>query len=330
MNGFGKKFGAVATLCALFAVANPVDAYADGYNESSQTAFRYGANLAYGLSGNTPFVLGQWLPQLFGTLHYTWLEPLGMLPYGERLGRNPSYLRMDGGLELTPFYGGYSAGLGLRPFKINPSFELNFNYESYLYFKSNLEMVTSDVTGSGRIAETWNADYVLDNVGGEDAEFDYAQLFDFGLTMNYEFRGGSDLGFTMHYILSDVSTDFDGKSYDYKRNIPVFSRDFLIVVETFGRIPLDENFALLFENNFYRTGYLRSHNTVEKEALSYVKSMAGVHFSWNEGLQNLTLEVGGWNRIRKSFYDGSLAQQFLIQLEYQGYFSFPFHWNFAE
>lgn len=330
MIGFGKKLGALVPLCALLALVNPVESAADGFAESAQTGFRYGPNLAYGLGGNAPFVWGQWLPQLYGTLNYTWLEPLDMLPYGERLGRSPSYLRMNAGLELTPFYGGYSAGIGLLPFKINPSFELNFNYESYLYFKSNLEMVTSDVTGSGKIAETWNADYVVDNVGGEDAEFDYAQLFDFGLTVDYKFPGNSDLGFTLHYILSDVSTDFDGKSYDYKRNIPVFSRDFLIVIEAFGRLPLNENFALLYESNYYRTGYLRSHNTVQKESLSYAKSLAGIHFSWSQGFQNLTLEVGGWRRIEDSFYDGSLAQQFLIQLEYQGYFSFPFHRNFSE
>lgn len=330
MKGIGKKLGSIASLCAFFVAVNPADSLAEGYAESAMTSFRYGPNLAYGLVGNAPFVWGQWLPQLTGSLRYTWLEPLEMLPYGQRLERNPSYLRMDASLELSPFYGGYSAGLGLRPFKINPSFELNFNYESYLYFRSNLEMVTADVSGSGKIAETWNADYVIDNVGSRDAEFDYAQLFDFGLTVDYTFPKGASLGFTLHYILSDVSTDFDGKSYDYKRNIPVFSRDFLIVVETFARLPLSDHFALLYETDFFKTGYLRSDNTVEKESLSYGKALAGVHFFWNERYQNVTLEVGGWKRIDKNFYDGSLSQQFLIQLEYQGYFSFPIHGNLSK
>ena len=62
----------------------------------------------------------------------------------------------------------------------------------------------------------------------------------------------------------------------------------------------------------------------------YGKAMLGGHFFWNEGLQNIILEVGGWKRVEKRFYDGSLAQQFLVQLEYQGYFSFPFHRNFSK
>jgi len=330
MKGFSKKFGSAVLLSFIWAMVNPVAANADGFNESGQTGFRYGPNLSYGFLGNTPFVWGQWLPQAVSTLRYTWFEPLDMLPYGELLGRAPCYLRMDASLELSPFYGGYSAGVALRPFKTNPSFELSFNYESYLYFKSNLEMVTADVEGSGRIAESWNADYVVDNVWDASAEFDYSQLFDFGLIADYTFKGGSVAGFMLHYILSDVSTDYDGKSYDYRRNIPVFSRDFLIEVDLFARMPINENFALLYESSFYKTGYLRSNNTVQKESLSYGKALVGVHFSWFRGLHNLTLEVGGWNRLEKNFYDGSLSQQFLVQLEYQRYFSFPFHSNFSE
>lgn len=330
MKAFGKKIGAMVLVSALWTGLSPVAALADGFNESAQTGFRYGPNLLWSFTGNTPFVWGEWLPQAYAALRYTWLEPLDMLPYGERLGRSPSYLRMNGALELSPFYCGYSAGIAVRPLKINPSFEVSFKYESYLYLRSNLEMVTSDVEGSGKIAETWNADYIVDNVWSDEAEFDYSQLFDFGLSASFTFAGGSVAGAAIHYTLSDVSTDFDGKSYDFRRNIPVFSRDFLIEVDLFGRLPINQNFALLYESCYYRTGYLRSNNTVEKEALSYAKSMAGIHFSWKEGLQNVSLSVGGWRRIEKSFYDGSLAQQFLIQLEYQGYFSFPFHRNFTE
>lgn len=294
----------------------------------AQSGFRYGPNLAWTISGNTPFVWGQWLPQAYGSLHYTWLEPLDNLSYGDRLGRAPSYWRMDAAIEITPFYGGYLAGIGIRPFKTNLQLELNLTYESYLYFKSNLEMVTADVKGKGRIAETWNADYIVDNAFDEDAEFDYAQLVDMNASLTYAFPRGSILGLSMHYILSDISTEFNGKSYDYKRNIPVFSRDFLIEFENFGRIPLNQNFALLYETTYYRTGYLRSKNTVQKEALSYGKMLLGGHFSWSEGFQNISVKIGAWKRFKSRFYDGRLSQRFLFQLEYEGFFSFPFHRNY--
>lgn len=304
-----------------------VTIYARNFENGALAGFRYGPNLSWVISGNTPVVWGQWLPQGYGSLHYTWVEPLDTLSYGEKLGRTPSYWRMDGAVELTPFYGGYVLGMGIRPLATKLFIELNMTYESYLYFKSNLEMVTADVKGEGRIAETWNADYIVDNIYSEDAKFDYAQLIDMNVVFGYTFPRGSTLGFSVHYILSDISTDYDGKSYDYKRNIPVFSRDFLVVVENYGRWHINDNFALLYETSGYRTGYLRSKNTVQKEALSYAKVLIGGQFSWNKGMRSLTAEVGGWRRLKDRFYDGSFAQCVLLQVEYTGYFSFPFRKN---
>ncbi len=323
---FFKKFSA---FIVVFFTCN-VASLADGFNEIANYGFRYGPNLSWSLMGNAPFVWGQWLPQATGMLHYTWLEPLQDLAYGERLDVNPTYLRMDAALEVSPFYGGYLAGLGIRPFKTNPQLELNAVYESYVYFQSNLEMVTAEVEGEGRIAESWNADYITDNLYEGDDDINYMQLIDLAASLSYSFPKGSILGLKFHYVLSDISTDFEGKSYDYRRNIPVFSRDFIIVLEGYGRIPLNNNFAVLFESSFYKTGLLREKNTVQKESLSYGKAMLGTHFFWDDGLQNIILEVGGWSRTEKRFYNGSLAQQFLIQLEYQGYFSFPFHRNFSK
>lgn len=302
--------------------------FGGNFDHSSFFGFRYGPNLSWSLMGNTPFVWGQWLPQMEGLLDYVWLEPIGPLNYGEKVGHMPTYFKMAASLEVSPFYGGYRAGLGLRPFKTNPQVEVGFLYESFLYFKSNIEMVNADVEGKGRIAETWNADYVVDNVWTDDAaDFDYAQLFDISANMEYFFPKGSVLGVSFHYILSDVGTDFDGKSYDYKRNIPVFSRDFLIEVASYGCVPLNSHWSVAYESTYYKTGNLRSKNTVQKESLSYGDFMIGPHFSWDDGFQNVTLELGMWKRPKERFYDGSLAQQFLVQLEYKGYFSFPFHRN---
>ena len=121
----------------------------DGFDQSAFFGFRYGPNLSWSLMGNTPFVWGEWLPQLNGNINYTWLEPIGPLNYGERMAVMPTYLKMVASAEVSPFYGGYKAGLGLRPFKTNPQLEVDFVYESYLYFRSNIEMVNADVEGGG-------------------------------------------------------------------------------------------------------------------------------------------------------------------------------------
>lgn len=112
--------------------------------------------------------------------------------------------------------------------------------------------------------------------------------------------------------------------------MPVFSRDFIIVMECFGRVPVSEHLALVFESIYYRTGYLRSKNTVEKESLGYGKALVGPHVSWDNGLQSVTLQIGGWRRVGKTFYNGSLSQKFLVQFEYQWNFSFPSHRDLSE
>lgn len=300
----------------------------DGFNQSAYFGFRYGPNLSWRFLGNTPFVWGEWLPQLTGELNYTWLEPLEDLNYGDSLGKAPAYLKMEASLESSPFYGGYKVGLGVRPLKTNPQIEFDFVYESYLYYKSNLEMVNADVAGGGRIAETWNADYVIDNVWTEkSSDFDFAQLFDISADLSYFFVHGSILGVNLHYIRSDVGTDFESKSYDYKRNIPVFSRDFIMEISAYGCMPINVNWAVVFETSYFRTGYLRDGNTVQKESLAYGEILVGPHFSWAEGFQNISLQLGMWDRSKARFYNGSLSQQFIVQLEYQGYFTFPFHGN---
>jgi hypothetical protein len=238
---------------------------------------------------------------------------------------------MDASVEVSPFYGGYRAGLGLRPFKVNPQIEFNFVYESYFYFKSNLEMVNADVKGKGHIAETWNSEYILDHVGKSDSsDFDYAQLFDMSIDLSYSLPHGGSIGVGAHYVLSDISTDFEGKSYDYERNIPVFSRDYIIEIQSFGRFPVNDLVSILYEGMYLKTGLLRSGGSVRKESLSYRMVLLGTHFSWNDGLRNFIVKAGMWRRDKKRFYNGSFAQQLLIQLEYKGYFSFPFHSNFSK
>ena len=321
------------TLARFFAVLALLitSAVADDFNQSAQNGFRYGPNLSWRLMGNTPFVWGQWLPQTEGSLRYTWLEPLDSLNYGDALGVAPTYLKMDASLEVSPFCGGYTAGLGLRPIRTNPQLELTFIYESYLYFNSNLEMVTADVSGSGRIAESWNADYISDNVRKNDSvAWDYSQLFDFGAALEYFFKAGSLLGVGIHYVLSDITTDFDGKSYDYKRNMPIFNRDFLVDFQFYGRLSFNEYIAGVFETNYLRTGYLRKGKSVEKESLGYGIIKAGPQVSWNKGMSSITLEIGGWKRYKSRFYDGSVSQPFLVQLEYEGYFSFPLARDLSE
>ena len=171
MNKIGALFKIILLNVAILGSASLA---AIGVDQSNLVGLRYGPNLSWGGMLNTPIVWGQWVPQANVGMRYTWLEPLSPLNYGSPLG----------------FASAYLAGLGLRPFKVNPQIEFGFVYESYFYFKSNLEMVNADVKGKGHIAETWNSDYILDHVGNSNSDFDYAQLFDMSIDFSYTLPHG--------------------------------------------------------------------------------------------------------------------------------------------
>ena len=293
------------------------------YDQNGLLGLKYGPNLSWTFAGNTPFVWGSWLPQATGELSFNWIEPLSNLPYGQSLDRGASFLRFNADVEVSPFYGGFSMGLGIRPLQINPQAEFRFIYENYTYFGSNVEMTLVDSSGTGNIADTWNADYVTNSLY-DDSRVDYMQNFTFCFDLDYSFGLGGLLGLGLHYTLVDISTEYEGKSYDYSRNIPVFSRDFIFELILYGFFPINENWALSFYLNQYNTGYLRSSTgTYLKESLSYTKIMLGPSFSWNKGNDRITLMPGYWVRGKKRHYNGSEAEQFLIHLQYQGYFDFP-------
>ena len=150
-------------------------------------------------------------------------------------------------------------------------------------------------------------------------------MFDVAVKIEYFFPKSALIGLNMHYILTDISTDFSRKSYDYQLNMSVFSRDFILDFEFFGQIPVSEHVAMLVETSVFSTGFLRDGDVVEKESLKYMMVKLGPHVSLREGLHSITAELGFWKRLKDEFYDGDLSQQFIIQLQYQGYFSFPIH-----
>jgi hypothetical protein len=293
------------------------------YNQDGLLGLKYGPNLSWSVAGNTPFVWGSWLPQAAGKVAFNWIEPLNYLPYGQPLDKHASFLRFNADVEVSPFYGGFSMGLGCRPFRTNPQVEIRFIYDNFIYFNSNVEMTLTDSSGTGNIADSWNADYITDNLY-DNSSVDFMQNFGFWLDLDYSFGVGGLLGMGFHYTLVDINTDYEGKSYDYSRNIPVFSRDFIFEFILYGFFPVNPNWAVALNVNQYNTGYSRSSTgTYLKESLSYTKVLTGPSYTWNKGNDRITLMPGYWIRGKKRHYEGSLQEQFLIQLQYQGSLNFP-------
>ena len=285
---------------------------------------RYGPNASVVLSGNTPVVWGEWLNQATGTASFNWIEPLRSLPYGEPLDPDAAFLRFSFDLEASPFYGGFRLGIGGRPLQMNPQIEVRFIYEHYTYFNSNVEMTLASNSKNGSIADSWNADWMSDRVFSKDAAVDFMQNFAFYLNMEYALLGDGLLGIGAHFTLVDISTQFEGKSFDYRRNIPVFSRDFIIDLVAFAYIPFSEHWAVACHLNQYNTGNSRSSDgTYLTEPLSYTIGLVGPSFRWGEkSPSKVTLLGGFWMREKDRFYSGDVSQQFLVHLQFQRNFGF--------
>lgn len=313
-----KKILCCGALCLSFA-------HADFFDMNGLRNLRYGPNISLAISGNTPFVWGQWLNQNFNTLSFNWIEPLRDLPYGEPLDPTAAFLRLSADVEVTPFYGGFRVGIGARPFKINPQVEARFIYENYTYFDSDVEMTLTSDQKNGNIADTWTADWITDRIYSDRAAVNFMQNFAFYFDLEYSFGSGGLLGLGVHGTLVDISSEYEGKSYDYRRNIPVFSRDYIIDLIAYANLPLTEHFSLNGYLNQYNTGRSKSNDgSYRKEPLSYTIALIGPSFTWDDRNNRLTLLGGFWMREKEHFYNGRLSQQFLVHLQYERNFRFVF------
>ena len=297
---------------------------ADIFDMNGLYRLQYGPNLNMILSGNTPIVWEQWMNQGTATASFNWIEPLRDLPYGNFLDPDAAFLRFSMDMEVSPFYGGFRLGIGGRPFKMNPQVEARFIYEHYTYFNSNVEMTLSSNLKNGSIADSWNADWISDRVYTSDAAVDFMQNFAFFFDLEYAMGADGLLGLGVHFTLVDISTQFEGKSFDYRRNIPVFSRDFIIDLVAYAYIPFSEHWALACHLNQYNTGSSRlSDGSYLKEPLSYTIGLLGPSLRWGDTSPNkLTLMGGFWMREKERFYSGKVSQQFLVHLQYQRNFGF--------
>lgn len=307
------RFVAVFTLLlAALASALPFD-------RAGLFGMRYGPNFSWTTMGNSPIIFGEWLPQASTSLDLNWLEPLSdNLSYGTPLDLDAAFLRMLASVEISPFYETFSLGLGIRPFHMNPQVELQFTYENLLYFNTNVEMALTNNETEEKIAKTWNADYVLDNLyDGSRWVFDYMQTFSIGANIDYISASGWLIGLHFNYVLIDIRTNYDGKSYDFRRNMPVFSRDFILELSCYEHISFTPNWSAFGQVDFYRSGLSKKGSSITKEPLSYLKVFLGPEFSFNEGRDRLTISPGYFFRTQKKHYDGSIAEQWIVQIQYQ-------------
>ncbi len=284
---------------------------------------RYGPNFSNDVHLDAPLGWGTWVPQTTLGMGLDWLEPLKVTHYGDLVPVEGQYLRAQGRIQVSPYYGLVQTALGFAPFKANPKMELRLVYTNMMYFGSNVEMAMGNRTDEHDIGVTWNSDYIYDHMYDEK-DNDQIQSFGFWMDFNsqiYVLR----LWGSLRYTLMDVNTDYEGKSYDYSRELPVYSRDFVFEAWGFLSFPLHGNIDLNSSIVYMSTGYLReSSGTYTKEPLGYVKQLLGPSLHWDSGKSRMSLMTGFWHRTKDKAFKGDVLEKFLVQFEYQKIWNMPF------
>ena len=288
-----------------------------------------GPNIEYGVSGAAApaDVRGAFVPQTNANFEFSWIEPLGMDYYGAWKPNKTNYMRFIAGAELSPFYGAVRVGLGFAPFP--PPFavlEFRFVYSNENLFLSDVEMPMKQGS-TPSISETWDAGHIFDNFYNNSAHT-LIQSFDLQLGGRYDSRRFS-FSFLFHLALIDINSDYDNKSFDYMRGIPVYSRDYIVAEELFAVYNFGKNFSLSIEFAGIYSGrrfqFYSPFEAYDKEPLYYHIISMGPLWRFDEGKSYLSISPGLFTRggDGETFSD-SMKERVVLSIQYKRFWDFRF------
>jgi len=291
-----------------------------------------GPNIEYGMLGVAAPAnfRGAFVPQFNANFGFSWFEPLGSETYGTWQPNKTRYIRFLGGAELSPFYGTVRAGMGFAPLPYPFSIlELRFIYANENLFFSDVEMAMNpDVKKAMKnveeplIKKTWNAGYIFDSFYNNSS---YSQIQSFNTQLGGTYFGSQiDISLYLQFTLIDITSDYDNKSFDYMRGIPLYSRDYVTKIDFDFRNRFNEKFAWdlgvfgIFSGRQITGEY-------DKEPLSYYIVLTGPLWILNEGRSYISLNFGSFIRkVRKDSFGDSVADKILLSAEYKHYWDFKF------
>jgi len=288
-----------------------------------------GPNVEYGASGTAaPMQFkGGFIPRLNTSVDFSWLEPLGANGYGAWIPNETNYLRFMVGAELSPFYGTLRAGLGVAP--LPPPFavlELSFVYSNENLFWSDVEMPMKSGE-SPLINNAWDAGYIFDRFY-KNSSYSQVQSYDMRLGGRYVSQA-LYLSVLLHFVLIDITSDYEKKSFDYMLGMPLFGRDYVLaeelsVIYNFGR-----NFSWSAEFTAMLSGRQFSFSApfkdYGKEQLSYYIISTGPLWRFGGGKSCLSVSPGFFMRSSKdNVFEDSLKEKILLSIQYRHFWDFKF------
>ena len=287
-----------------------------------------GPNIQYGFSGSAApaGLTGIYVPRANANFEFNWIEPLGEGGYGSWKNNKTNYIRFLAGAELSPFYGTIRFGLGFAvlppPFAI---LELRFVYsnENLLFSDVELPMKPNE---NPSITDRWNAKYLFDNLY-DNSSFSQIHSYDAQLGGKY-ISHKFDFSFLFHFMLIDIFSDYDKKSFDYMRGMPLYSRDYIVAEELFAtyrfgkHFAWDANFTLMISGRQFT--FYAPFEAYDKEPLYYSLVSTGPVWRFNDGRSYISVTPGFlWRGNEKTFKD-PIAERIILSVQYKHFWDFRF------
>ncbi|MDR1812525.1 MAG: hypothetical protein LBQ87_06845 [Candidatus Fibromonas sp.] len=288
-----------------------------------------GPNIEYGIFGAAApaGVRGVFVPQANASFDFFWLEPLGADYYGIRKSNKTNYIKFFAGAELSPFYGTIRAGLGVAPLPPPLAIlELRFVYSNENLFWSDVEMPMKSDEHPG-IKYTWDAGYIFDSFYRRSS---YAQMQSYDVQLVGEYISKTvDVFFSFNYALIDINSNYDKKSFDYMRGIPLYSRDYIASRELSVDYHFDGNFSwnleLLYVTSGTQLGFFSTFKTYDKELLSYYLISTGPLWKFNGGRSCLSLSPGFFGRDNDNHtFSDSVKERIILSVQFRHFWDFNF------
>ena len=288
-----------------------------------------GPNIEYGVQGTAAPAgfKGAFVPQANTNVDFSWIEFLGTDGYGGWKSNKTNYMRFMAGAELSPFYGTLRMGLGFAPFP--PPFailELRFVYSNENLFWSDVEMPLK-LGEEPQVKDAWNAGYIFDKFYGS-SKYSQIQSYDVQLGGRYTSRV-FELFFLFHFALIDITSDYEKKSFDYMRGIPLYSRDYVVAEEFSAIYNISKSFSWGADYSVMFSGrqftFYSPFKPYDKEPLSYTKVSSGPLWRLSDGRSYISFSSGFFSRSGEdNIFSDSVKERILLSIQYKYFWDFRF------
>ena len=297
------------------------------YNTASPLVL--GPNIEYGVQGAAAPAgfRGAFVPQANANFDFNWIEFLGADGYGVWKPNKTNYLRLMMGAELSPFYGAIRMGLGFAPFP--PPFailEFRLVYSNENMFWSDVEMPMKPGE-QPPVEDVWNAKYMFSKFY-DDSRYSRVQSYDVQLGGRYTSQN-LELHFLFHFALIDISSDYEKKSFDYMRSIPLYSRDYVVAEEFSAIYDIGPNFSwgldfsVMFSGRQFK--FYSPFKVYDKEPLSYSFFSSGPMWRFSGGRSYISLSPGFFTRSGKdNAFSDPIKERIILSIQYKHFWDFRF------